>query len=360
VILLVCGATLLAVCAWDRDWRWLGRLRPLSGIALTLAIVLPWMIAIGIETQGAFYEKSLGQDFAMKLAGGQETHGAPPGYYTLLAPVTFWPATLLLLPGLVFAVRRHRDPAMRFLLAWAAATWLMFEIAPTKLPHYVLPAYPVFAIFAALWLTQAKSASVSASRWDYWPFRVSLVLFGVVGLALAGLFLWAPPHYGTGLNAMFYGLPVVAAAFVIAAVVAGFRGFRLAATASAVLSALCLYGFVGIAAPTLDRLWLSPRLAQAVVHEWRENDPPVVLAGYSEPSALFLMGTNTELASGAAAGETLSARGGLAIVEQSQKAAFLDALNGNAKADALEEVDGLNYSNGRQLRLQLYRVTPAK
>src|SRR5262249_17794312 len=100
IIVFICGASVLAVSLWDRDGRWLKALRPVPGILLTLLLVLPWAIAIGIETGGAFYQQSLGQDFAMKLAGGQETHGAPPGYYTLLAPVTFWPATIALLPGI--------------------------------------------------------------------------------------------------------------------------------------------------------------------------------------------------------------------------------------------------------------------
>ena len=35
----------------------------------------------------------MGGDLAPKLAGGQETHGAPPGYHTLLAPLLMFPMT---------------------------------------------------------------------------------------------------------------------------------------------------------------------------------------------------------------------------------------------------------------------------
>src|SRR5262249_61505955 len=69
---------------WSRYWRrlgegfrWLRGLHPWWGLLLTLVVALPWGIAIGIESQGLFYEQSLGQDFAMKIAEGQETHGAP-------------------------------------------------------------------------------------------------------------------------------------------------------------------------------------------------------------------------------------------------------------------------------------------
>src|SRR6185369_2549485 len=117
------------------EWRWLKHLKPLYGIPLTLVIVAPWAIAIGLASHGQFYQQSLGNDFAAKIAGGQESHGAWPGYYLALATLTFWPAVLFVLPGLGSAIRRHRDPAIRFLLAWAGASWLMFELVPTKLPQ---------------------------------------------------------------------------------------------------------------------------------------------------------------------------------------------------------------------------------
>ena len=33
-------------------------------------------------------------------------------------------------------------PGLRFALAWIVPGWVMFEAVPTKLPHYVLSAYP--------------------------------------------------------------------------------------------------------------------------------------------------------------------------------------------------------------------------
>ncbi len=47
----------------------------------------------------------------------------------------------------VWAVRR--EPAARFLLAWRARSWIVFELVVTKLPHYALPLYPAIAIFIA-------------------------------------------------------------------------------------------------------------------------------------------------------------------------------------------------------------------
>src|SRR5215469_11462210 len=105
VIAGVVGSTIAVLLIWDwraktgTSWTWLKASRPLWGLALTLLIVGPWLLAIWRESQGAFFQQSLGNDFAAKLAGGQESHGAPPGYNLLLSTIAFWPAILFVLPA---------------------------------------------------------------------------------------------------------------------------------------------------------------------------------------------------------------------------------------------------------------------
>ena len=65
---------------------------------------------------------------------------------------SFWPAILFVLPGIVLGIARRAEPGIRFLLAWAASWWLVVELVPTKLPHYVLEAYPALAILAAMFV----------------------------------------------------------------------------------------------------------------------------------------------------------------------------------------------------------------
>jgi hypothetical protein len=120
-----------------------------------------------------------------------------------------------------------------------------------------------------------------------------------------------------------------------------------------------LYAVAGfLTVPRLTELWLSPRLAQAVARHAALEDPPVVTAGYAEPSIAFLLGTRTLLDDGPEAGRAAASSGGLALVAEDQRRGFLGALEqSGARADALEEIDGLNYSRGRQTKITLYRVT---
>ena len=169
--------TILGLLAWDTwlrrkaeteepAWAWLQSLKLAKGFFLTLLLISPWLIAITIQSQGAFLEQSLGNDFASKIAGGQESHGAWPGYYLLLSAATFWPAILFVLPGIVQGVARRAEPGIRFLLAWAASWWLVVEIVPTKLPHYVLGAYPPLAVLAAMFVLDPRPLRfLAAARW---------------------------------------------------------------------------------------------------------------------------------------------------------------------------------------------------
>jgi len=357
ILPLVLLVTVVAISLWDREWRWFKRLHPWWGLLVTLVIILPWGIAIGIESAGLFYEKSLGEDFAMKIASGQETHGAPPGYYTALVSFSFWPATLLLFPAIVFGIQNRKEPIVRYLLAWAAACWIMFEATPTKLPHYILPAYPALAFLGALWFARMGG---DETKWMRVARAVSIFIFAGVGLFYAFLIAFAPNHFGYGSVWWLHLGGALGAAAIVAAAVFAWQQLHTKAAFTAVAGALVLYVFGGFGTvPRLQQLWLSPRVAEAANRHAQPGDPPAIASGYTEPSMVFLLGTHTGLANGAGAGAIAAGRGGIAAIERRQQPAFLSAVAaGHATATPLEQVDGINYSRGRPSQVTVYRVTP--
>jgi 4-amino-4-deoxy-L-arabinose transferase-like glycosyltransferase len=357
--LAVSGLTLLSLSLWDREGRWLTKTRPLLGLLVVLLIVLPWAVAIGLISHGGFYDQSLGHDFAAKLAGGQESHGAPPGYFLALLPITYWPATLFLLQGIGEAVRRRFDPGIRFLVAWIVPAWLMFELVPTKLPHYILPVYPALAILAALWMTGPKKDDTLFCRV---LSHVSPVLYaaGVLALTIAAYVL--PASYGNGAPPWLIFVIVAFVLVSIIAIVAYARKLMLTATLAMLVSVLIFYpALTAGVAPGLERIWVSPRLAAAVQARARPDDPPPAAAGYVEPSLMFLLGSDTRLTDGPGAAEAGASQGGLALVEERHRAAFLHKL-AEREADAKEvgAVDGLNYSRGKPVHIRIYRVEPVR
>jgi hypothetical protein len=134
----------------------------------------------------------------------------------------------------------------------------------------------------------------------------------------------------------------------------GAIGFSLAA-------AIVLYAVLTLGgAPLMQKLWVSPRAAALVAKDTRPGDPPVVLAGYEEPSLVFLLGTNTRLAvDGSAAADAVADAGGLALIERREQARFADRLSRmGAQVVRLDTLSGLNYSRGKPVTIDVYRVEP--
>jgi 4-amino-4-deoxy-L-arabinose transferase-like glycosyltransferase len=357
VIAGVLGATAIALSFWDRDWRWLRATRPVSGLMAAIAVAAPWAIAIGLTSHGAFYQQSLGHDFAAKIAGGQESHGAPPGYYLALLSLTFWPATLFLIPSIDLAVRRHKEPAIRFLIAWAASAFVLFELVPTKLPHYILPAYPALAMLAALWIAEDCPAGDTRRQ------RIFCILacaqFALVALAFAAVPFVLPPRFDAASPAwavLGAGLGVLAGA---AAVILIMRGNRHAALGAAGACALIFYPVLVLGvAPQLKALWISERVAALVARDARPGDPPLVAAGYAEPSLLFKLGGATRFSTGGGAANITAAQGGLALIEDAERNAFLIRISQlGGIAAPVDQLSGFDYSRGRKEHLTLYRVS---
>ncbi|MFO1249242.1 MAG: glycosyltransferase family 39 protein [Alphaproteobacteria bacterium] len=360
--------TIIALGGWD-IWlrrksrepgalRWLKDTRPLRGVILLLLLILPWLVAITIQSRGEFLEQSLGNDFATKLAGGQESHGMLPGYYLLLSAATFFPAILFVLPGLVQGIAHRHEAGIRFLLAWAGAWWLVVELVPTKLPHYVLSSYPALAILAAMFVLDGRTVKfLSAARW------IAVAQY-VIGAGLLTAALVMGPHYFAGPDFQIpHAWPLLAAAGVGAClalavlVLALLRNSALAVMLSLPAMLVFVPALTAYAGPRLDQLWVTEKLKPLVERVSKPGDAPLVLAGYQEPSMLFAFGKDVVLRDGAGAVDANWPIGGLALVEDSERGAFLARLaEREADAEVVGEVSGFNYSRGRRVHILLYRL----
>lgn len=350
--LMVVVLSVIALWIWDRKATWIKDLGWGWGVTVLAAIVLPWAMMITVATDGAFWSTAVTGDLAPKLAGGQESHGAWPGAYTLAAFLMVFPATLLLPSGVTLGWTGRREAGIRFALCWLIPTWLVFEILPTKLVHYTLPAYPALAML------MAATLRTSLPRM---PRLIGAILSALAGLIFAAMAVYLHVEYGDPSD-----LPwtILTALLFLAA---GAAGSVLVMRRTAAI-ALVTAGAVGIAAhgalvglliPRLEPLLLSPRLEKAL--EQADLAPrggapgPVAVTGYSEPSMIFLLGTTTELTDPVGAAKAV-AQGRPAVVEGRQEKAFqaaLAALGQTARPAGV--VEGFDYSDGDKERLTLYR-----
>ena len=354
---MVAAFTIAGLWIWDRRAPWLPELGWTWGIALILAVVGPWALAITVLTDGAFWTGAVLGDMASKLTGGQESHGAPPGLHALLAPLLLFPSTLLLPAALVYGWTRRNTTMARFALCWLVPAWIVFELTPTKLPHYTLPLYGALA-----WLV-AGAAGEAIGRIS----RISGAALGLLaGGLLAAVAVLGALRYGAGAS-LVWG--IVAAVFLAGAAIIGgvllLRGKAPAALAAALMLGVIGHGALAAGlAPSLTPLWVSARAADTIRNAGIDprngvTPGPVSVAGYGEPSLVFLLGTRTELGDADDAAAAIS-DGRPALVEARQLRAFWAALKTqDADAAIVGEIRGIDYSKGKPVDLFLYRSLEA-
>jgi 4-amino-4-deoxy-L-arabinose transferase-like glycosyltransferase len=349
LILMFVALAAVALSIADRSARWLLTLRPLAGTAWMLLLVLPWFIAIYLRAGNAFLVDSVGHDMLAKVGGGQETHGAPPGFYLLLFFVMFFPASALAIPAAPAVWSTRREPAVRFLLAWLVPSWIVFELVPTKLPHYVLPLYPAIAILIALAVkNKLLSSRPSLRRATTWWFVVPFVI-GIGAIA--------------GAIAIERNLELAAWPFLAGAIVCGLFAWRLyevdgaergflRALAAAMLIAIGVYAVI---LPSLAAAFPSVALDN-VLRSAPCSHPLAASAGYAEPSLVFLAGTATRLTDPSGAADFLRPGGcRFAFVEaRGQRAFALRAEAIGLRYKAGPRLRGFNISNGQWLTIAVF------
>ncbi len=342
---------------WLRNlnWRW--------GMPLLLAVVLPWFIAIGIASKGAFFQASLGQDFAGKLQSGQEKHWGPPGFYFVLFWWTFWPAALFVSRDWLRRVWRERlNRHTLFLLAWVVPFWLVCEFIPTKLPHYALPLYPAVALsLASLNATRPPGLSGDRSRINA-RWSIGLIVWTIVALAqftfLAGL-LWffeAPVNAALSVVLILFLLLTTATFYLFR------RGHANSALLAAIASAAVLYPLTfREVLPAVTTAWISEQTLMARQRLVACGDGPVAFANYGEPSAVFLNGTKTILTNTEGSVAALnSGAAALAFVNWTKYQDFetkFSQTNGSSPL-LLGCVDGFNVNGRGATRLHIYGRSP--
>lgn len=166
----------------------MARFRPLSGVPLMLVVVALWAVPAWIETGGRFFTDGFNTHVIERGARPFNERIWIPGYYLLLAPVFLFP-WIGGLPMVIHRLRRGWNAGRSFLLALVGATYLVFSIAATQLPHYVLPAYPFFLLLLFGRSGQEEVAEVRGRSW-IWTGLLWLP-GGLAGAFLLGFGLWS-------------------------------------------------------------------------------------------------------------------------------------------------------------------------
>jgi len=169
--------------------RPLRSLFPLLGLAAFGLVALPWFIAVSARIPD-FPHYVFVRETLERVTTPKFHRTAPLWYYLPIVPVAAFP---WIVPALARVkhwrwawLARRDNPNAReaiFLACWVLGPLAFFTVNQSKLPQYVLPLMPAFALTAARLLVR-EGIGVA------WRGYASLA--ALLGLALASLTLWLP------------------------------------------------------------------------------------------------------------------------------------------------------------------------
>jgi len=340
-------AAVVALWASDRKQPWFRTLGWGWGALVIAGMVGPWLAAITVHTDGDYWLRGRG---GTPGSGLIDIHGAWPGANTLLLPLLVFPAAALIPAAAVLGWTARREPGVRFALCWLVPGWVLLELLAAG---STLPVYGGLAILAAVGLSRPIGPRAMLAGWGFtaiagagWiilaivatvrfcaPGAIVALVFAILlitGAATAGGWLLLTPRRRTAFAAAC-GLGLAAHAAMAAALAPRLGGLWLAQRTGALL----------------DRTHLNPRDGL--------TPGPVTVIGFTEPSIVFTLGTETELGDAGDGAEAI-AEGRPVVVEDRQKAGFLNELAGDKlKASPVGAVAGWDYATGRTVRLVVYR-----
>ena len=264
------------------------RMRPITAVACVAAVAGPWYWAVGARTGGQWLAGFLGTHNLGRFLHPMEHHRGSIFYYQIAILVGSFPWSLFIVPTLV-RIRRQlvsndaRRTGYLFLCCWFIVYLGFFSLAATKLPNYIVPAYPALALLTAAWLDAWLKDPQITSAWKLRPAWVVLLLVGL-GVAIA------LPLAARRFVEVPWSVGLVAAPLVVAAIACWrwceqgrARQVAWAFLAAAIVFDAALFGYAAVTAGAHQN---SRQFAEQILRN-ASGEPVIRSCGYYRPSLVF-------------------------------------------------------------------------
>lgn len=348
LLLFFFGTTVIALLLLDKNRQWIKNFHWFLICLIPIAVVLPWFFMIQKATGGHFAQASLGDDFSKKILSVQEGHGAPPGFFTLSLFIGLWSAALWLFPAIKKTwEQRKTSQSLLFCLSATLPALVILECIPTKLIHYPLPLYPWFAMIAA---SGFHHQSLPQTKLE----KASGYIFLLMSLILAAAFMGITSQMTV--NIWTWSISGLLGTILFSAAYLSFKKrFPYTIGAAVIVFPLGLSLWL----PQLSAIWVTEQIYETIGEDLFKN-PPILLMGYGEPSAVFRLGTKIVMSRKpeALAAFLQNAHGHLFIDQKLITGDVEKLLTLSPHLRPAPEITGINYNKMKLVHLKHYTMTP--
>lgn len=250
-------------------------MRPFTALLAIAVVAGPWYVWVGLRTDWEWPRGFLFVHNIDRFSRTFERHAGGLFYYPLVAVVGMFPWSIFLcqsIRGLVvnLAVDGPKRRAALLLVA-NVLVWIgVFTLSSTKLPHYILAAYPWMAIacgsFFAGWVSREVESSRAWLRVS-WGSLIAVGVAVIVGMAIVlRIFLPGEMHL-----AVIGVVPIVGG--IVAAWAHETDRRRLAAATMVATGTAFLLALMAWAAPQVSKHQNSPHVAAWVRRHAATSSP---------------------------------------------------------------------------------------
>lgn len=265
VSLMLMGPTIGLFLVAERNVTFLRDLLRIKGLVLYACITLPWFIAIAVREKEFLWFFFVDQHW-LRFLTTKHNRGGPPYYFVpvLLAGMLPWS---LFIPRSVIALWRVRE--LRLFFIWSLVVFVFFSLSGSKLPPYILPAFPAISLILGY---------LFCSRWNAriaWPAEIVLYQLFFAALCGGALFaasgmLWGRLHLSPKIidiiketRGLSLSISAASAALVVLFCARQMRTFKAVFAAFISFSLVILVALM-LHAPVIDRLNSTKELAQII------------------------------------------------------------------------------------------------
>lgn len=164
---------------WNAKWlhahgvrfRWV-----VVALGVALLTALPWYVGVYLQHGAEFFNEFVVKQNLLRFAGGDTAHSVLPliqrgdlgsvlggvAVYLLFYGVVLWLGALPMISYGGVLWERDDDSLRLYLRRWAWLVFGLFTLSFTKLPAYIFPMFPVFALLAGAKIVRVRSRVASS------------------------------------------------------------------------------------------------------------------------------------------------------------------------------------------------------
>lgn len=281
VIGLAIGSYLIV----SKKWRSIRNYQPFYGLLITAAVVSIWLLPITLIYGIRFWDEFFYQHHFVRYTTTHFHRSEGYFFYLPILLVGMYPWSTAILMGKSSNVTRRYRILRRICWCWFLTSFLFFSLSRTKLPGYILPSIPPFAVLTGMSLMEFLRRKT--------PTGKAILLISVLNVFLVLGVFWGSHRYEIKgpFIPLFIGIIILLTGLASYFVYVRKPHWVIASTLLIPISGIVI--FLNVVFPTLA--WSESKELSLQVKPYLENGTKLVVYNIYDFSPVFYTNARVDL-----------------------------------------------------------------